>query len=79
MEYHVIIILLSIQSKDFNELKKHKYAISANLKKMDKWVPLCCTVIDYVIVMNVLYLNSIINHCIQKMILSGGSLSYLYK
>jgi len=32
-----------------------------NYKNMDKWVPLCCTVvIDHVIVMDVLYLTLMI-------------------
>jgi len=38
-----------------------------NNKKVDKWVSLCCSVvIKHVIVMDVLYLNSMINNCIRK-------------
>jgi len=49
-------------------------------KKVDKWVPLCCTVVvEHVIVIDVLYLNTIINHCIRKMVLSGDVVIYAYK
>jgi len=49
---------------------------NVNLKKVDKWVLLSCTVVvEYVIVMDVLDLNSMINHCIQKIILNEEGMS----
>jgi len=32
-----------------------------NKKKVDKWVQLCCTVVEHAVVVDVLYLNSMIN------------------
>jgi len=50
-------------------------------KKMGKWILIYCTSsIEQVIVRDMLNLNSLIHHCIQKTILSGDSPSgYIIK
>jgi len=47
-----------------------------NNKNADNWIPLCfIVVVEHVIVMNVLYLNSMINHCLRKTIVSEDVVS----
>jgi len=50
--------------------------IIVQFKKVDKWILLCCTVVvEYFIVMELLDVNLMINHRIQKSILSGDYVS----
>jgi len=46
-------------------------------KKVDEWITLCCTVVVEHVLMNELYLNSMINHCVRKTIMSRDVVSYL--
>lgn len=50
------------------------------MKKWDKWISLCCTVVvKCFIIMDMLNLYPMINHCIRKILLRvvGLSLAYL--
>ena len=57
--------------------------VTIRSKKVDKWVALCCSVVvNHAVVIDMLYLNSMINNCIRKTILKGDVVSYhsyLYK
>jgi len=64
-------------SKNLEHLKKNstRVIVTSTKEKMYKWVSLCCTVVVKHVIMDVLYLNSMINHSLQKIILSKGVLS----
>jgi len=59
IEYKIIKIITKCQNKNTHKIIKILNISIYKNKKVDKWVPLCCIVaVEYVIVMDVLYLNS---------------------